>query len=219
MLLAENIKLPAPCRNLSSPWVGPYLVRSVEGLNVELELPPTWQIHPVFHQSLLKPYSGDPPDDRRPEPEVTAGGEEELVVEATRASKIDPELGTLCQVRWRGCPETDNTWEPASRLQGAGGLVYNLTHRRQSRRRRRWSFSCLWGRSLPTLGAPGVRVPADARARARSRLRRGRHPGRVGAGIGSTPRGGRHVWRWRTGWGGAAGAGAWRQVGAPFGRL
>ena len=88
MLLAENIKLPTSWTTIfnhqrsgpkiykqllesnlpnsaklklswANPWVGPYRVRSVEGLNVELELPPTWQIHPVFHQSLSKPYFGD----------------------------------------------------------------------------------------------------------------------------------------------------------------
>ena len=121
MLLAENIKLPTPGRKRSSPWVGPHLVRSVEGLNVDLELPPTWQMHPVFHQSLLKPYFGNPPDDRRPEPEVTADGEEEFVVEATRASKLDPELGTLYQVKWRGYPETANTREPVPSPAGRRG--------------------------------------------------------------------------------------------------
>ena len=68
---------------------------------------------------------------------MTADGEEEFVVEAIRASKIDPELGTLYQVKWQGYPETDNTWEPASHLQGAEDLVYNFTHRRQSRHGRR----------------------------------------------------------------------------------
>ena len=60
---------PAATRHHPSPALCyTYPVISVDGVNVTLQLPETWQVHPVFHQSLVKPYYGDVPDDALPGP-------------------------------------------------------------------------------------------------------------------------------------------------------
>ena len=84
-----------------------------------LQLPPTWTIHDVFHASLLSPYSETPahgPNFSRPPPDLISG-EEEYEVESIKAHRYfgrNKRLQFL--IRWKGYPESDNTWEPADSI-------------------------------------------------------------------------------------------------------
>ena len=75
---------------------------------------------------LLESYkqSDIPGRTRPPPPPVRIEGEIEYEVEAVLNSKIDKRNGVLQYlIRWKGCPDTDNTWEPASNVKNAAKLV------------------------------------------------------------------------------------------------
>ena len=85
-----------------------------------LRLPPQWTIHPVFHASLLTPfvqmkehgenYSRPPPD--------LINDQEQYKVEAIRSHQRHGRKQQLQYlVKWKGYPESDNTWEPVDHIQ------------------------------------------------------------------------------------------------------
>jgi hypothetical protein len=114
---------------LLPPWVGPFRVSEVINPNAyRLELPERWnRLHPVVNVSRLRPYrANDPatfpdrPEHNRPPPDFDFGdGTAAFHVEAI-VGKRTVQSGrariTEYQVKWRGYPDSDNTWEPASNL-------------------------------------------------------------------------------------------------------
>ncbi|KAI3358645.1 hypothetical protein L3Q82_015057 [Scortum barcoo] len=62
----------APCR-----YIGPYVVEKIiNPSSVRLKLPPSLQIHPTFHVSLLKPFTPSelsPPSNSPPPPQLIDG--------------------------------------------------------------------------------------------------------------------------------------------------
>jgi hypothetical protein len=56
LLSTENLKLTG-CSKFWPRYIGPFtIIRVISSHAYELQLPPHWFIHPVFHISLLKPY-------------------------------------------------------------------------------------------------------------------------------------------------------------------
>jgi len=56
-LNAKNLMLPYGSIKLAPKRHGPFVIEEVRSLVVyRLRLPPQWNIHPVFHASLLMPY-------------------------------------------------------------------------------------------------------------------------------------------------------------------
>jgi hypothetical protein len=84
-----------------------------------LELPASWRIHNVFHASLLSPYqetAAHGPNFSRPPPDLI-DGEEEFEVERITSHQHHGRSRTLQYlIKWKGYPESDNTWEPASQI-------------------------------------------------------------------------------------------------------
>jgi hypothetical protein len=85
------------------------------------------QIHPVFHNSLLKPYvetSAHRPNFTQPPPEIIGGEEGHYKIEKilqecpTRNRK-----STQYLVKWKGYPDSKNLWLPAKELTHAKGLL------------------------------------------------------------------------------------------------
>jgi hypothetical protein len=84
-----------------------------------LKLPAQWSIHPVFHTSLLTPYTETP--SHRPNfmqlPLDLIDGEEEYEVEQICAHWTWGQHKTLQYlIKWKGYPESDNTWENADQI-------------------------------------------------------------------------------------------------------
>ncbi|KAL0149683.1 hypothetical protein M9458_055012, partial [Cirrhinus mrigala] len=75
-LSTRDQRLRLPCRKLSPHYNGPFhILRQINEVTFQLQLPPRYRIHPTFHVSLLKPFSPsatDPPgaEAEPPPPEV-----------------------------------------------------------------------------------------------------------------------------------------------------
>jgi hypothetical protein len=84
-LEASNLKLPYQMMKLAPKCQGPFrVIRRVSLVAYQLELPPTWSIHDMFHALLLLPYCKTPahgPNFVQPPPDLI-GGEEGYKIEA-----------------------------------------------------------------------------------------------------------------------------------------
>src|SRR5487761_1247260 len=99
---------------------GPFqIVRVLSPVAYQLELPTQWSIHPVFHSSLLTPYietDSHGPNFSRPPPDLITG-EAEYEVENIRSHRRHGKRRLLQYLlKWKGYPESDNTWEPADQI-------------------------------------------------------------------------------------------------------
>ena len=117
-LEATNLRTPNRSTKLSPKREGPFPIRTkLSDLVYELELPPQWRIHPVFHASLLSPYSTTPlhgPSFAQPPPEIV-NGEEEYEIEAIIAHKGSGARRKYL-VKWLGYPTSENQWLPDKEL-------------------------------------------------------------------------------------------------------
>ena len=120
-----NLSIDRPSRKLAERRSGPFKVLAKIGTHAyRLELPSSWKsIHPVFHVSKLNPYHEDPeqPNHPQPPPDIVEG-EPEWEVEAILGSKIiRNQLQFL--VKWKGWPDSENSWEPEANVENATELV------------------------------------------------------------------------------------------------
>ena len=115
-LEGTHLKLPHQSTKLAPKRYGPFKIRKQVNLVMyQVMLPTTWQIHPVFHASLLSPYSetdAHGPNYSRPPPNLI--GEEFYEVEQIWDHRHHGQSRTLQYlIKWKGSPKSDNTWEPA----------------------------------------------------------------------------------------------------------
>jgi len=93
------------------------------------------RIHPVFHNSLLKPYietSAHGPNFARPPPEIIGGEEGHYEIE--KILQLQPtrnKRSTEYLVYWKGYTDTDRTWVPAKELTHAKELVQEFLSRQK----------------------------------------------------------------------------------------
>jgi hypothetical protein len=78
------------------------------------------QIHPVFYNSLLKPYietSAHGPNFARPPPEIIGGEEGHYKIEEILQERLTRnKKSTQYLVKWKGYPDSENLWLPAKEL-------------------------------------------------------------------------------------------------------
>ena len=83
-LEGSHLRLPHQSTKLAPKRYGPFMItKQINLVTYQLTLPATWQIHPVFHASLLSPYietDAHRPNYSRPPPDLI-GGEEFYKVE------------------------------------------------------------------------------------------------------------------------------------------
>src|SRR6266851_4797127 len=120
-LEARNLALPYGSVKLAPRRHGPFpITQVISPVTYKLALPHQWTIHPIFHASLLTPYSETKEHGEnysRPPPDLVGGGEQ-YEVEAIRSHRHQGRGKQLQYlVKWLGYPESDNTWEPAGHLQ------------------------------------------------------------------------------------------------------
>src|SRR5216683_2671000 len=120
-LEAKNLALPYGSVKLAPRRHGPFSITQViSPVTYKLALPHQWTIHPVFHASLLTPYSETKEHGEnysQPPPDLVGGGEQYEVeaIHSHRRQGRGKQLQYL--IKWLGYPKSDNMWEPAGHLQ------------------------------------------------------------------------------------------------------
>jgi len=102
----------------------------------KLEIAPGWKIHPIFHVSLLELYRASAREGREQPPRVLKDIEGDLEWEVERIVQSEVitytrKVGRRNQefkelryfIKWKGCSEDENTWEPPEGPGNAQELV------------------------------------------------------------------------------------------------
>ncbi|KAJ9509154.1 hypothetical protein QJQ45_001643 [Haematococcus lacustris] len=133
LLSTKNLKLqPGKARKLIPRYVGPFEILLLVGaVAVKLDLPASMsRLHPVFHVSLIKPYTGT--DVGFMPPPVTWMDETPVYyVERLLDHKgVKDNKASFYLVQWEGYDSTHNTWEPRSNLTDCDKVLaeYNAIH-------------------------------------------------------------------------------------------
>ncbi|ROL53801.1 Transposon Tf2-6 polyprotein [Anabarilius grahami] len=118
-LSTRDIRLRLPCRKLSPRFIGPFkIIKQINPVTYQLQLPPGYRIHPTFHVSLLKPHhpsvsSSTGPDVAAAEPPLP------LILEDGTAYEVHEILdsrrrGGLLEylVDWEGYGPEERSWVP-----------------------------------------------------------------------------------------------------------
>lgn len=124
-LEGRNLNIPYVSRKLAPKREGPFIIIGKRGsLAYQLELPPQWRVHDVFHVSLLSRFHETKvhgPSYARPPPENIAG-EAEHEVEAIvghRGSKSRRQY----LVKWAGYPTAENEYLTEAELANSEKLL------------------------------------------------------------------------------------------------
>ena len=127
MLNRKNLRTKRPMEKLDHKIFGPFGVKRKAGSRAyEVELPERWDIHPVFHVSLLEPYREDPvgrPQKIIPTPDIVDNEPSYLVAEVVDSrwygnpkSKFPHRL-VQSMVAWEGYCTEENSCERVEMLE------------------------------------------------------------------------------------------------------
>jgi transposase InsO family protein len=126
-LEGTNIQTTHPKAKLAPRRHGPFKVTTAFAVTSRLDLPPSWHIHPVFHNSLLRPYketSAHGPNYTKPPPEIVEGESDHYEIETVIKSCLSPNRrGIQYLVKWKGYPDAENSWIAASGMKHATYLT------------------------------------------------------------------------------------------------
>jgi hypothetical protein len=130
-LEAKNLRLPYLSKKMSPKRTGPFQILDVlSPVTYRLLLPTGWQIHNVFHSSLLTPFKeteAHRPSFPPPVPDLV-DGEEEYEVEGILKHKIKKGK-THYLIRWKNCAPTEDSWEPEGNLTHAKDAIQDYWSR------------------------------------------------------------------------------------------
>src|SRR6267142_427528 len=119
-LNGKNLPLSYGTIKLAPRRYGPFkITKVISPIAYRLELPTQWNIHPVFHTSLLTPYvetDSHGPNFSRPPPDLIKGENEYKVETIRKHRRFGRNERLQYLLKWRGYPESDNSWEPIEQL-------------------------------------------------------------------------------------------------------
>ena len=132
-LLTNNLTTRRPSKKLDHVKVGPFLVKEARGqVNYLLDLPADAKAHPVFHISLLEPA-----DPRTPLQTIFRYKPEEE--DNFEVEKILEQDGQRYLIKWKGYPDSENTWEPKTNLTNCQELLRQFYQAKQNHPERKES--------------------------------------------------------------------------------
>ena len=113
-LEGRNLRIDQPSAKLAQKRHGPFKVKKVlSPITYQLELPPQWKIHDVFHTDLLTPYHETKlhgPNFTKPPPDLIDGEEEYEIEEILQSRRFGRGRKVQYLVKWKGYPDSENQW-------------------------------------------------------------------------------------------------------------
>ena len=113
-LEGRNLRIDQPSVKLALKRYGPFKIGKVlSPITYQLELPPQWKIHDVFHADLLTPYRETElhgPNFMKPPPDLIDGEEEYEVKEILQSQKFGRQCKVQYLIKWKGYPDLENQW-------------------------------------------------------------------------------------------------------------
>jgi hypothetical protein len=120
---AQHLKIKSKSQKLNPKRLGPFKVLNRVGdLDYRIELPPTMDLHNVFHADRLTRATINKTYGKLPQPDpIEIDGDLEFEVEKILDSKHDQRYssGILYLVRWKGYGPGGDTWEGIKNLEHA----------------------------------------------------------------------------------------------------
>lgn len=129
---AKNLKTPYHSK-FTPKREGPFKIKEVLGpLTYRLNLPRRWEIHNVFHASLLSPFrttNVHRPSFTNPPPDLIDGEEEYQVKAILKHQKRG--RGYHYLIQWEDYSSADDKWEPKSSITNADKIIsaYKKKHK------------------------------------------------------------------------------------------
>ena len=125
---------------IKTRWISPFrITREMSPVAYGLDLPPGWQIHPVFHVSKLKRYihSEEFLREVEPPPPILVGDTLEYEVEGILQHQGKGARRHYL-VLWKGYPLHEATWEPESHIANALDILEEYLRCVLARNRETW---------------------------------------------------------------------------------
>ena len=117
---ATHLKLPYHTSKLNPKIYGPFRIqKQILPVTYRLTLPATWGSHKTFHASLLSPYYETIAHGLKflcPPPDLIDDMEEYEVEKIVDHQYYGREKMLQYLLKWKGYPESDNTWESADQV-------------------------------------------------------------------------------------------------------
>lgn len=127
MLNARNVRQLRQSKKLADRYLGPFKILEILGTHKQaykLDLPPSYQIHPVFHVSLLETYRRRAGEEPVKPAEIDLEDQEFWEVEAILAHRDkSKKLGREYLVQWKGFSPSENSWIPYQNFGGTKKMV------------------------------------------------------------------------------------------------
>ena len=113
-LEGRNLRIDQSSVKLAPKRYGAFKIGKVLlPITYQLELPPQWKIHNIFHADLLTPYHETKlhrPNFTKPPPDLINGEEEYEVEEILQSRKFGRQCKVQYLIKWKGYSDLENQW-------------------------------------------------------------------------------------------------------------